>query len=44
MDTVDCSAQVLLRWNYRDKFTCEYIRSMCADQGQNFTEYVFEPF
>ena len=44
MDTVDCSAQVLLRWNYRDTFTCEYIRSMCTDQGMNFTEYVLGPF
>lgn len=44
MDTVNCGADTLTRWKNRDKFTYEYIRSMCADRGMNFTEYVFGPF
>ena len=44
MDTVNCSADTLTRWKNRDKFTYEYIRSMCADRGMSFTEYVLGPF
>ena len=44
MDTVNCGADTLTRWKNRDKFTYEYIRSMCADRGMNFTEYVLGPF
>lgn len=44
MDTVNCGADTLTRWKNRDKFTYEYIRSMCADRGMSFTEYVLGPF
>lgn len=44
MDTVDCGANALLHWKNRDKFTYEYIQSMCADRGMNFTEYILGPF
>ena len=44
MDTVDCGADTLSRWNNRDKFTYEYIRSMCADEGKNFAEFFLGPF
>ena len=44
MDTVNCGADTLTRWKNRDKFTYEYILSMCADRGMNFTEYVLGPF
>lgn len=44
MDTVDCGADTLSRWKNREKFTYQYICSMCADQGQNFTEYILGPF
>ena len=44
MDTVNCGADTLTRWKNRDKFTYEYIQSMCADRGMSFTEYVLGPF
>ena len=44
MDTVDCGADTLQRWKNRDNFTYEYICSMCADEGKNFTEFVLGPF
>ena len=44
MDTVDCGADTLRRWKNRDNFTYEYICSMCADEGKNFTEFVLGPF
>ena len=44
MDTVDCGADTLRRWKSRDNFTYEYICSMCADEGKNFTEFVLGPF
>lgn len=44
MDTADCSAFTLWRWKNRENFTYEYLCSMCADKGKNFTEFVLGPF
>ena len=44
LDTVDCGADVFKHWMYRGDFTGEYIRSMCADRGNNFTAFALGPF
>lgn len=44
MDTVDCGADVFKHWMNRGDFTGEYIRSMCADRGNNFTAFALGPF